>query len=157
MKFTLKAYQSEAVDDVLETLERARAAYRSDGTNSSVELSAKTGLGVDNLLSAISIQAEVLEVRAVATGRATGVFIESALDKGRGPVATVLVQQGELKKGDYLVCGVQYGRVRALFDETGALVESHVFHASSWNESRHGPRARALASSNVHSSSINDL
>jgi translation initiation factor IF-2 len=58
------------------------------------------------------------------TGRAAGVVIESSLDKGRGPVATVLVQQGELKKGDYLVCGVQYGRVRALFDETGSQVDS---------------------------------
>src|SRR5690606_10077850 len=57
---------------------------------------------------------------AVTEGRASGVVIESSLDKGRGPVATVLVQAGTLKKGDYLVCGVQYGRVRALFDETGA-------------------------------------
>ncbi|HEY4555726.1 MAG TPA: translation initiation factor IF-2, partial [Lysobacter sp.] len=89
-----------------------------------VELSAKVGTGVDDLLDAISLQAEVLELRAVPTGRATGVVIESALDKGRGPVATVLVQQGELKKGDYLVCGVQYGRVRALFDETGRQVQS---------------------------------
>src|SRR5690606_36680128 len=73
---------------------------------------------------AITLQAEVLQLSAVAEGRANGVVIESALDKGRGPVATVLVQQGELKKGDYLVCGVQYGRVRALFDETGAQVDS---------------------------------
>ncbi|WP_240097978.1 translation initiation factor IF-2 [Thermomonas flagellata] len=88
-----------------------------------VELSAKTGLGVDDLLDAISLQAEVLDLRAVRDGRATGVVIESALDKGRGPVATVLVQQGTLRKGDYLVCGIQYGRVRALFDETGAQVQ----------------------------------
>ncbi|RNF85205.1 translation initiation factor IF-2 [Montanilutibacter psychrotolerans] len=92
------------------------------GDTQMVELSAKTGLGVDNLLDSISLQAEVLELSAVATGRATGVVIESSLDKGRGPVATVLVQQGQLKKGDYLVCGVQYGRVRALFDETGSQV-----------------------------------
>lgn len=92
------------------------------GDTQMVELSAKTGAGVDDLLDAISLQAEVLELKAVPTGRATGVVIESALDKGRGPVATVLVQQGELKKGDYLVCGVQYGRVRALFDETGSQV-----------------------------------
>ena len=84
-----------------------------------VEISAKTGLGIDDLLDAISLQAEVLELKAVAEGRANGVVIESSLDKGRGPVATVLVQQGVLKKGDYLVCGIQYGRVRALFDETG--------------------------------------
>jgi len=89
------------------------------GDTQMVELSAKTGDGVDDLLDAISIQAEVLELKALPAGRASGVVIESALDKGRGPVATVLVQQGQLKKGDYLVCGVQYGRVRALFDETG--------------------------------------
>ncbi|MCG8277258.1 translation initiation factor IF-2 [Stenotrophomonas sp. NLF4-10] len=87
-----------------------------------VEISAKTGQGIDDLLDAISLQAEVLELKAVAEGRAAGVVIESALDKGRGPVATVLVQQGQLKKGDYLVCGIQYGRVRALFDETGSQV-----------------------------------
>jgi translation initiation factor IF-2 len=93
------------------------------GDTQMVELSAKTGAGVDNLLDSILLQAEVLELKAVPTGRATGVVIESSLDKGRGPVATVLVQQGELRKGDYLVCGVQYGRVRALFDETGSQVE----------------------------------
>lgn len=93
------------------------------GETQMVELSAKTGQGVDDLLDAISLQAEVLELKATPTGRATGTVIESALDKGRGPVATVLVQQGELKKGDYLVCGVQYGRVRALFDETGKQVD----------------------------------
>ncbi|WP_091801145.1 translation initiation factor IF-2 [Lysobacter enzymogenes] len=93
------------------------------GDTQMVELSAKTGAGVDNLLDAISLQAEVLELKAAPVGRATGTVIESALDKGRGPVATVLVQQGQLKKGDYLVCGVHYGRVRALFDETGKQVE----------------------------------
>ncbi len=93
------------------------------GDTQMVELSAKTGQGVDDLLDSILLQAEVLDLQAVPTGRATGVVIESSLDKGRGPVATVLVQQGELKKGDYLVCGVQYGRVRALFDETGSQVE----------------------------------
>jgi len=92
------------------------------GDTQMVELSAKTGQGVDNLLDAISLQAEVLELKAVRDGRASGVVIESALDKGRGPVATVLVQQGTLRKGDYLVCGIQYGRVRALFDETGKQV-----------------------------------
>ncbi|WP_027080300.1 translation initiation factor IF-2 [Luteimonas mephitis] len=94
------------------------------GDTQMVELSAKTGQGVDALLDAISLQAEVLELKAVPEGRATGVVIESALDKGRGPVATVLVQQGSLQKGDYLVCGVQYGRVRALFDENGKQVAS---------------------------------
>jgi translation initiation factor IF-2 len=89
------------------------------GDTQFVEVSAKTGAGVDNLLDSILLQAEVLELKAAPTGRASGVVIESSLDKGRGPVATVLVQQGQLKKGDYLVCGTQYGRVRALFDETG--------------------------------------
>ncbi len=92
------------------------------GDTQMVEISAKTGQGIDDLLDAISLQAEVLELKAVAEGRANGVVIESSLDKGRGPVATVLVQQGQLKKGDYLVCGIQYGRVRALFDETGRQV-----------------------------------
>ena len=89
-----------------------------------VPISAKTGLGVDALLEAIAVQAEVMELTAVYDARATGVVIESALDKGRGPVATVLVQQGTLKKGDYLVCGVHYGRVRALFDENGKQTDS---------------------------------
>jgi len=93
------------------------------GDTQMVELSAKTGLGVDDLLDAINLQAEVLDLQAVHEGRAAGVVIESALDKGRGPVATVLVQQGTLAKGDYLVCGIQYGRVRALFDETGGQVQ----------------------------------
>ncbi|MCC7632891.1 translation initiation factor IF-2 [Stenotrophomonas rhizophila] len=88
-----------------------------------VEISAKAGLGIDDLLDAISVQAELLELKAVPDGRASGVVIESSLDKGRGPIATVLVQQGALKKGDYLVCGIQYGRVRALFDETGKQPE----------------------------------
>jgi len=87
-----------------------------------VPVSAKTGQGIDALLDAISLQAEVMELRAVVDARASGVVIESSLDKGRGPVATVLVQSGTLKKGDYLVCGTQYGRVRALFDETGSQV-----------------------------------
>ena len=87
-----------------------------------VELSAKNGQGVDTLLDAILLQSEVLELQAAPEGRAAGVVIESSLDKGRGPVATVLVQQGRLAKGDYLVCGVQYGRVRALFDENGRQV-----------------------------------
>ena len=94
------------------------------GETQFIEVSAKTGQGIDNLLDAILLQAEVLELKAVSEGRATGVVIESALDKGRGPVATVLVQEGSLQKGDYLVCGVQYGRVRALFDETGTQVQA---------------------------------
>jgi len=93
------------------------------GDTQFVPVSAKTGDGVDALLEAIGLQAEVMELKAVPDGRASGVVIESSLDRGRGPVATVLVQQGLLKRGDYVVCGVEYGRVRALFDETGKQVE----------------------------------
>ncbi|HET7931577.1 MAG TPA: translation initiation factor IF-2 [Rhodanobacteraceae bacterium] len=93
------------------------------GDTQFVPVSAKTGMGVDALLDAIGLQAEVMELKAVPEGRASGVVIESSLDKGRGPVATVLVQQGLLKRGDYVVCGVEYGRVRALFDETGKQVD----------------------------------
>ncbi len=89
-----------------------------------VPVSAKTGDGVDNLLESILVQAELMELKATVDARATGVVIESALDKGRGPVATVLVQEGTLKKGDYLVSGLQYGRVRALFDENGKQTDS---------------------------------
>jgi len=89
-----------------------------------IPISAKQGTGIEDLLDAILLQAEVLELTAVRDARASGVVIESALDKGRGPVATVLVQGGTLKKGDYLVCGTQYGRVRALFDENGQQVQS---------------------------------
>ncbi|OAX55649.1 translation initiation factor IF-2 [Xanthomonas graminis] len=102
-----------------ELLSQDVVAEEFGGDTQFVEVSAKTGAGIDTLLDAISLQAEVLELKAVFDGRASGVVIESSLDKGRGPMATVLVQQGSLKRGDYLVCGVQYGRVRALFDETG--------------------------------------
>ncbi len=88
-----------------------------------VPVSARTGDGVDDLLDAILLQAEVMELTAVIDGLATGVVVESSLDKGRGPVATVLVQQGTLRKGDFIVCGVEYGRVRALFNEGGQQVE----------------------------------
>ncbi|MHB8679149.1 MAG: translation initiation factor IF-2 [Rudaea sp.] len=94
------------------------------GDTQFVPVSAKTGQGVDSLLDAILLQAEVMDLKAVKDGLATGVVVESSLDKGRGPVATVLVQQGTLKKGDFLVCGVEYGRVRAMFDEGGRAVEA---------------------------------
>ena len=85
-----------------------------------VGVSAKTGMGVDSLLEAISIQAEMLDLQAIPDGPARGVVIESRLDKGRGPVASVLIQAGELRPGDILLCGEEYGRVRAMRDETGA-------------------------------------
>ncbi|WP_243049256.1 translation initiation factor IF-2 [Dyella sp. RRB7] len=88
-----------------------------------VPVSAKTGMGIDDLLDAISVQAEVMELTAVEDGPASGVVIESSLDRGRGPVATVLVQQGTLKRGDFVVCGIEYGRMRALIDESGKTVQ----------------------------------
>jgi translation initiation factor IF-2 len=88
-----------------------------------VNVSAKTGVGIDELLDSILVQAEVLELHATRDQRATGVVIESALDKGRGPVATLLIQNGTLRKGDILLTGQEYGRVRALLDETGRQVE----------------------------------
>ncbi|MGO4700398.1 translation initiation factor IF-2 [Dyella sp. 2RAB6] len=88
-----------------------------------VAISAKTGMGIDELLDAILVQAEVMELKAVEDGPASGVVIESSLDRGRGPVATVLVQQGTLKRGDFVVCGIEYGRMRALIDESGKTVQ----------------------------------
>lgn len=87
-------------------------------------ISAKSGLGIDELLDAILLQSEVLELTALTDGAAKGVVIESRLDKGRGPVATVLVQSGTLHKGDILLAGFQYGRVRALVSDNGDLVDS---------------------------------
>lgn len=84
-----------------------------------VEVSAKTGQGVDDLLEAIMLQSEMLELTAVSEGMASGVVIESRLDKGRGPVASVLVREGTLHKGDIVLCGLEYGRVRALRNEKG--------------------------------------
>ena len=88
-----------------------------------IPVSAHTGAGIDELLDAISLQAEVLELAAPDSGNASGVVIEAALDRGRGPVATVLVQSGCLKKGDHILCGQEFGRVRAMFDENGEQVE----------------------------------
>ncbi|MDH5552921.1 MAG: translation initiation factor IF-2, partial [Nitrosomonas sp.] len=87
-----------------------------------VEVSAKTGQGIDALLESILLQAEVLELKAVKRSLAKGVVIESRLDKGRGPVATVLVQSGALKKGDVILAGSVFGKVRAMFDENGKTV-----------------------------------
>ncbi|HHC72832.1 MAG TPA: translation initiation factor IF-2 [Thiotrichales bacterium] len=88
-----------------------------------VNVSAKTGAGVDELLDAILLQAEVLELKANPDAPARGVVVESRLDKGRGPVATVLVQNGTLHKGDVLLTGKEYGRVRAMVDENGRRVD----------------------------------
>ncbi len=92
------------------------------GDTMMVKVSAKSGEGVDDLLEALLLQAEVLELKAPFEGPARGTIVESSLDKGRGPVATVLVQSGVLRRGDMIVSGGEYGRVRAMFDETGQAV-----------------------------------
>src|SRR5688500_752419 len=88
-----------------------------------VEVSAKTGAGIDALLESVLLQAEVLELSAPRDAPAKGIVIESRLDKGRGPVATVLVQSGTLRRGDVVLAGAVYGRVRAMLDENGKPVE----------------------------------
>ena len=94
------------------------------GENMFVDVSALTGRGIDDLLEAISLQAELLELSAPEEGPARGVVVESRLERGRGPVATVLVQSGRLAKGDILLAGQEFGRVRGLFDEEGAETSS---------------------------------
>ncbi len=89
-----------------------------------VDVSAKTGDGVDKLLDSVLVQSEVLELKARDSGPARGVVIESRVDKGRGPVASVLVQAGRLNKGDMLLAGQEFGRVRSLFDHAGKEVDS---------------------------------
>ena len=88
-----------------------------------VEVSAKTGMGLDNLLEAIALQAEILELKANPNRAAAGAVIEAKLDVGRGPVATVLVQNGTLKRGDIFVVGEQWGKVRALINDKGERVD----------------------------------
>ena len=87
------------------------------------EISAKTGQGVPELLDLILLQAEILELKADPSGRAQGRVVEARLDKGRGPVATILIQQGLLNQGDPYVCGLYHGKVRAMFDDKGRRVE----------------------------------
>jgi len=92
------------------------------GENIFVPVSARTGQGIDQLLEAILLQAEVLELRAPPAGLASGVVIESSIEKGRGAVATVLVKRGTLHMGDPIIAGSEFGRVRAMFDEYGKPV-----------------------------------
>ena len=87
-----------------------------------IQVSAKTGDGIDRLLEALLLQAEVLELKAAKDAPARGIVIEARLDKGRGPVATILVQSGTLKRGDILLAGAVFGRVRAMTDEAGKTV-----------------------------------
>ncbi|HKK14469.1 MAG TPA: translation initiation factor IF-2, partial [Gammaproteobacteria bacterium] len=88
-----------------------------------VHVSAKSGEGIDSLLEAVLLQSEIMELTAVKDCPANGVIIESSLDRGRGPVATVLVRNGVLHKGDIILTGQEYGRVRAMFDESGQQIE----------------------------------
>ncbi|MDB5751467.1 MAG: translation initiation factor [Ramlibacter sp.] len=94
------------------------------GESPFVPVSAKTGMGVDALLEQVLLQAEVLELKAPVTTMAKGLVIEAKLDKGRGPVATVLVQSGTLKTGDVVLAGQTYGRVRAMLDENGKAIKT---------------------------------
>lgn len=89
-----------------------------------VEVSAKTGQGIDDLLESVLLQAEVLELKAPKEAPAKGVVVEARLDKGRGPVASILIQSGTLKRGDVLLAGASFGRVRAMLDESGKTVET---------------------------------
>ncbi len=93
------------------------------GQVSCVEISAKTGQGIDRLLEVLALETEILELKANPEGRAQGVVIESELDKGKGPIATVLVQKGTLRKSDAFVTGTHYGRVRELYNERGQMME----------------------------------
>ena len=93
------------------------------GENMFVNVSAHTGAGIDQLLEAILLQAEVLELNAPATGLASGLIIEASVEKGRGAVATVLVKRGTLRTGDPIIAGQEFGRVRAMFDEKGKSVD----------------------------------
>src|SRR6266511_3685363 len=92
------------------------------GDTSIVPVSAKTGVGIDNLLDSILLQAEVMQLKAPKDAPARGIVIESRLDKGKGPVATVLVHSGTLKRGDIVLAGAVFGRVRAMTDEAGKSV-----------------------------------
>ncbi|OOF63983.1 translation initiation factor IF-2 [Rodentibacter sp. Ppn85] len=106
-----------------ELLQHEVIAEKFGGDVQFVPVSAKQGLGIDDLLDAILLQSEVLELTAVKDGMASGVVIESYLDKGRGPIATILVQSGTLRKGDIVLCGFEYGRVRAMRDENGKEID----------------------------------
>lgn len=88
-----------------------------------IPVSAHSGLGIDELLEGVLLQSEVLDLKAEKTGMASGIVVESRLDRGRGPVATILVQRGLLKQGDVVLCGLEYGRIRAMRDENGQEIK----------------------------------
>ncbi len=112
-------------------LDRIRSELSAHGVTSEewggdtpfVSVSAKMGTGVDDLLEAVLLQAEVLELKATPSAPGRGVVVESRLDKGRGPVATVLVQEGTLRQGDMVLVGSNYGRIRAMLDENGKPIK----------------------------------
>ena len=110
----------DRVRQELATLEVIPDAW--GGDNLFVDVSAVTGAGIEDLLDAILLQAEVLDIKAPDSGPASGVVLESSLERGHGAVATVLVSQGRLKPGDIVLAGREYGRVRAMFDESGAPI-----------------------------------
>src|SRR5690606_3323883 len=92
------------------------------GDSPFVPVSAKIGTGIDDLLEQVLLQAEVLELTAPTEAPARGLVVEARLDKGRGPVATILVQSGTLKRGDVVLAGSSFGRVRAMLDENGKSI-----------------------------------
>ena len=94
------------------------------GDSPFVAVSAKTGEGLDELLDNILLQAEVLELKAPVESMAKGLIVEASIDKGRGPVATVLVQAGTLNKGDVVLAGASFGKIRALLDENNRQIQS---------------------------------
>ncbi len=88
-----------------------------------LKISAKTGAGIDELIEALIVQTEILELKAPVVGPASGLVIESRLDKGRGAVATIMIQKGTLESGQMVLCGQEYGRVRAMFNENGKAIK----------------------------------
>ena len=120
------------IDKVESNIEKVRGELVSEevvpeefgGDAPFVPVSAKTGKGLDSLLENILLQAEVLELKSPVNTLAKGLIVEASIDKGRGPVATVLVQSGTLKKGDFVLAGASFGRVRALLDENSRTIKS---------------------------------
>jgi translation initiation factor IF-2 len=115
-------YEANPTKVRTDLLQHSVVVEEMSGDVQDVEVSAKTGKGIDNLLEAIALQAEILELRSNPNRQAAGAVIEAKLDSGRGPVATVLVQNGTLRKGDIFVVGQQWGKVRALINDKGEPV-----------------------------------
>ncbi len=115
-------YEANPTKVRTDLLQHSVVVEEMSGDVQDVEVSAKTGKGLDNLLEAIALQAEILELRSNPNRQAAGAVIEAKLDSGRGPVATVLVQNGTLRKGDIFVVGEQWGKVRALINDKGETV-----------------------------------